>query len=67
MLLIADSGSTKTQWCLTGPDSVLREIRTDGINPYHMTAERIQEITEAQLLPALEGLQPERIYFYGAG
>ena len=34
VILIADSGSTKTHWCLVQSGSVVREVFTDGINPF---------------------------------
>ena len=43
MYLIADSGSTKTDWCLCNQGAVLQNIQTQGINPYHQTEEAMQE------------------------
>ena len=34
MILIADSGSTKTHWKLLGPDNTLETFYTKGLNPY---------------------------------
>ena len=67
MLLIADSGSTKTQWCLSDQGTVICEIHTDGINPYHMNSVQIRSVIEEQLTENLKGQRPEAVYFYGAG
>ena len=36
MILIADSGSTKTEWLLVGKQGIERTFRTSGINPYFL-------------------------------
>jgi glucosamine kinase len=63
MLLIADSGSTKTQWLTT--DKKLYE--TEGLNPHFHTVESVQAAVEKN--QELCALAPEvsKIYFYGAG
>ena len=59
MILIADSGSTKTDWTLlhsTNPLLKSEEIatfRTQGITPIHQTAGDIRDIIERELLPQL--------------
>src|ERR1035437_5459158 len=67
MILIADSGSTKTHWCLIDDGKVVSEIFTDGINPFYQTALDIIGLLESQLVPKLESYQVSDIYFYGAG
>ena len=37
MKLIADSGSTKTDWVLAGDNGVEDRLRTQGINPCHQS------------------------------
>jgi N-acetylglucosamine kinase-like BadF-type ATPase len=66
MILIADSGSTKTDW--KGSDGFGKVVtaRTGGINPYYLPAEDIiKEIKEAR--QQLASADFEAIYFYGAG
>lgn len=64
-ILIADSGATKTEWCLTNADKV-QTVTTEGLNPYYHTVESIQKVVEQKLLPELD--RPvEEIFFYGAG
>ena len=65
MILIADSGSTKTDWRLiTGKK--IRSLSTMGINPYHSSEKEIA--AELQKLD-LEGDERNilEIYFYGSG
>lgn len=64
MILIADSGSTKTDWSVdNGP-----VIHTMGINPFHQSAESIRQILCNELLPQLpETILLDEIHFYGAG
>lgn len=64
MYLIADSGSTKTQWCLAGKDN--RQISyTSGINPVFQSDKEILDLLEREFRFPVEEI--ERIYFYGAG
>lgn len=63
MKLIADSGSTKTDWRLDGL------FTTQGINPFHMSEDTILDILRNELLPQLGAASSsiEEIEFYGAG
>jgi N-acetylglucosamine kinase-like BadF-type ATPase len=66
MILIADSGSTKTTWKLIGNSGETKNIKTDGINPFFRTEENIfQELERVLLLET--GTDVQQIYFYGAG
>lgn len=68
MKLIADSGSTKTDWCLTnGSGGKYLRLRTQGINPFHQDKRQIAAILTGELLPQLGGEQPSEVYFYGSG
>jgi len=64
-ILIADSGATKTEWCLVN-NKESQTIFTEGLNPYYHTAESIQEVVESNLLPELDA-EIDEIFFYGAG
>lgn len=66
-ILIADSGSTKTDWaCMDTHTGNYQTVQSAGINPFYQTAEEIIPVLETQVLPALSG-DIEEIYFYGAG
>ena len=67
MKLIADSGSTKTHWCVINEGKVVSEIFTDGINPFYQTALEIIALLENQLIPKLDKELVSEICFYGAG
>lgn len=71
MILIADSGSTKTAWCFVeDPEHI---IYTQGINPFQQSEEEICAILQHELLPNFQlstlnkGSQLSTLNFYGAG
>ena len=66
MILIADSGSTKTDWMLVEQEKV---IQTQGITPIHQTPEVIRQILDRELKPGLVDVCSEltAVYFYGSG
>lgn len=66
--LLADSGSTKTEWRLLRPGQPIVSIRTDGLNPYFQNEEQLRRTLQAQLLPHLPVLDASiSVYFYGTG
>lgn len=66
MILIADSGSTKTIWKCTDGAGEVQTANTAGINPYYNNPDEIlKEITHART--QLSSRHIEEIYFYGAG
>jgi len=66
MILIADSGSTKTEWQFISDDnSVFETCFTKGINPFYQSTEEIIKSLEES--PILKDINPASIYFYGAG
>lgn len=67
MILIADSGSTKTEWCLVDKGQIVRQVITSGTNPYFQTQDEIDEEIKEALWPVIEPYPVEAVYFYGAG
>lgn len=69
MKLIADSGSTKTDWSVTSGNSVALSVKTQGINPFHQPEQVISDILSSELLPQIEPVvsSVSEIYFYGSG
>lgn len=66
MLLIADSGSTKTDWRLLDEDgNTVTKIKTEGLNPYFLSRERIAAIVSDKIAPQVSDL--DKVFFYGAG
>lgn len=64
--LIADSGSTKTEWCLLYGGKK-RIFITQGMSPYFVGGEQIQNILLQELKPQLGKVKIDRIYYYGTG
>lgn len=67
MILIADSGSTKTDWCLVNDGLQVKSVFTAGINPFFQTQEEISSLVLDMLLPQLENYTVDSVFFYGAG
>ena len=67
MILIADSGSTKTDWCLVEHGKLLQQIFTKGTNPFFQSEEEISNEIATALLPQLQAGELDAVYFYGAG
>ncbi len=67
MKLIADSGSSKTDWCLFDANQTLF-FKTQGINPFFVNEQQIVAIIKNELLPQMHTQQTiQQIIFYGAG
>lgn len=67
MILIADSGSTKTDWRVIDADQEYEQVNTSGINPQYLDTEKIYSIFETELLPQLKEKNISEIHYYGAG
>ncbi len=69
MILIADSGSTKTDWCLAHRGDVVARTATQGINPFYQSDEDIVRVLRDEMVSQWpDGLPfPDRVVFYGAG
>lgn len=67
MILLADSGSTKTEWCLADKGTRVKTILTKGINPIFENEADIQKELSANLLPELDGFVINEVHFFGAG
>ncbi|MGC9150219.1 MAG: ATPase [Microbacter sp.] len=67
MILIADSGSTKTYWSLLQDDETVLRYKTSGINPFFQTETQIENQLRKQLLQQLNQVNIDSIYFFGAG
>lgn len=66
MILIADSGSSKTDWRVIHKNGQISEYRGVGFNPYYMTAEEMAFQMRQDFLVKLSN-EIEEIYYYGAG
>ena len=64
--LIADSGSTKTEWCLLhGKKKTL--IYSQGMSPYFLTDKQMADIIKQEVVPHLKKITVEEIFYYGTG
>ena len=67
-ILIADSGSTKTDWILTTAENSILEVETMGINPVRDSQDAIFDIISNSLVPQIpQEYHIRHIHFYGAG
>ncbi|NOW94644.1 BadF/BadG/BcrA/BcrD ATPase family protein [Mucilaginibacter sp. SG564] len=68
MILVADSGSSKTDWLLSIPQQEPISFKTAGLNPYFLTEKEIAKIIQDQA-PDMVAYANDiaEIYFFGAG
>lgn len=68
-ILIADSGSTKTDWVLLDNKQVIANFKTIGFNPYFQTTEQIYDELILNLKPFLNPYLSAitELFYYGAG
>lgn len=67
MLLIADSGSTKIDWCLIDNANQRKYFQSIGLNPYNVSEKTINEEIVANILPNIPANERMEMYFYGSG
>lgn len=66
--LIADSGGTKTDWALLEEGKACFRHLTSGMNPFHLSVDRLRAVVTEELLPALPTTaRIDAIWFYGSG
>lgn len=66
MIIIADSGSSKTDWRVIHADGKISQHRGVGFNPYYQTAQEMEAEMKDNFLVDL-GSEIQAVYFYGAG
>lgn len=68
MKLIADSGSTKTDWCVVDGGEVIFRAAGHGINPFQQSDAEIENIVNNELVSGFgDAGNVAEIEFYGAG
>lgn len=67
MILLAESGSTKTEWCLVDRDGIAEHFLSDGINPFFQSRKEISRLVRLQLPQIFFRAKFSTIFFYGAG
>lgn len=64
--LIADSGSTKCEWCLIN-NGKKKTILTQGISPYFLDTNQIIDLLNKELLTKIKNIEVDELFFYGTG
>ncbi len=67
MILIADCGSTKIEWCLLNNNEKVAQIFTTGMNALLMNEDEMTTRIKIELMPHMQNYQVDEIYYYGAG
>jgi glucosamine kinase len=65
-ILIAESGSTKTDWRLIDAQGKINQYKTIGFNPYFQDSDSIFNEISTSLLPLID-IDVQEIYYYGTG
>ncbi|MGV3764130.1 N-acetylglucosamine kinase [Parapedobacter sp.] len=67
MILVADSGSTKTDWGVISAEGVATYFSTSGYNPFFMDSDSIRDAISSEIGSYLAPVDVQRVFFYGAG
>ncbi|MDB5142011.1 MAG: N-acetylglucosamine kinase [Mucilaginibacter sp.] len=67
MIIIADGGSTKTNWCLVTEEGKKVYFNTEGYNPYFSSTAYIVQSLMENLPSDLEKNEITEVNYYGAG
>lgn len=67
MLLLADSGSTKVDWCYIDVQGNQTRFQSVGMNPYNITNENLNKEIKESVFPNLPNNHVKEMYFYGSG
>ena len=67
MKLIAESGSTRTEWALVEGNHLVQNVLTEGLNPFFQSRREISRSVRLGLPEIFFKKKIEQVYFYGAG
>ena len=67
MKLIAESGSTRTEWALIEGDQLIQHVFSEGINPFFQNRREISRSIRLGLPEVFFRTKLETVYYYGAG
>lgn len=67
MILVADSGSSSSDWMLNVPDSKPLFFKTKGLNPFFVNEKEIENVMKdvPEIIPYIDEIK--EVYFFGAG
>lgn len=67
MILLIESGSTKTAWrYITQANEAFESFQSAGINPYYQTTDEIRE-AQAEMLQKIRDMKLRFVYYFGTG
>ena len=67
MILVADSGSTNTDWVILNKHKIISSFKTKGFNPYFTSIEEVYSEIATKSPKEVIVEDVKHIYFYGAG
>ena len=67
MILIVESGSTKSNWVLIQDSQVLLKFNSEGLNPVFNDLQSLNRIIINSIPDELDIKRIDKVYFYGAG
>lgn len=67
MKLIAESGSTRTEWALAEDNHLVQRVFTEGLNPFFQTRREISRSVRLGLPESFFKKKLDQVYYYGAG
>jgi glucosamine kinase len=67
MILIADSGATKSDWVLLDQSNEKMSFQLSGMNPFYANTEKIIEILAHNIIPFVDYKKITEVHFYGSG
>lgn len=65
--LIAESGSTRTEWALVEDNHLVQRVFTEGLNPFFQTRREISRSVRLGLPESFFKKKLDQVYYYGAG
>lgn len=66
MILIADSGSTKTDWSCINDREIIR-FKTIGLNPYFVSVEQVEQEVSKNIPQEIDKDAITEVHFFGSG
>jgi N-acetylglucosamine kinase-like BadF-type ATPase len=66
MILIADSGASKTDWRILGQNGAIEQAQSIGYNPYYQPIEQFDKEVREVLVPQVKH-PVKKIFYYGTG
>lgn len=66
MILIADSGASKTDWRMLGPNGSIKQAQSIGYNPYYQPIEQFDKEVREVLVPQVKH-PVKKVFYYGTG